>query len=307
MKKFTKYISLSLMSVACAGFMTSCDNTKDNDDFTMAQGTTPNVYFPMQSTQDIALGDNDTEFSFYVYRASKTGSESAQLSWSGEYDGFNVPTSVTFADGADVAQATVTFDVANLKGSYPYDMTVTVAGTQDSGFTQSSLSFVVVYTSWQELGNGIYTDYFVGAFFGVENISYYVEVLEHPEIKGLYRLVNPYGEAYPYNEPGDWDDSEDSFMYINANNPEKVFISNKDGEPDWYESTMDWGYGIFSFTTYASYYLMNGNSAAAADYYGYVKEGIIYIAAGSPICDMADYGTSVNAISSDSEWLELPE
>ena len=310
MKKFTKYSSLVVVAITGVGLMASCDDTKDFDGYTVYDGTVPSVYFQVQPAQDIVIGDNDTQFSFNVYRDNKGAAETVNLTWSGDYTGFNVPSSVTFENGSDVAKATVTFSTSEIQGNHQFDMTVTIAGTENSAFTQSSLTFYALYTTWFDLGNAVYTDYWVGTFFGVENIAYEVKVFEHPINKGLYRVANPYGEAYPYNDPGDWDDTKDYFLYVNASNPSQVFISDADGNPAFFYSGMDWGYGEFIMTTFASYYLRNGNAASAAPYFGSMEDGVIYLAGSSTLCAMAEYndgGLYSNNFDGPAQWIVLPQ
>ena len=310
--KLYKYCSLAIMAIAGAGLVTSCDNSKDSDAYTVYSGPMAQVYFQIQPEQEIALGDNDSQFSFNVYRDNKGAQATQDLSWSGETTGFNVPSSVTFESGSDVATAIVTFDIKDIKGNYTYNMTVSIPGTENSAFTQSSVTFNVLYTTWVDLGYCKYTDYFISTFFGVENITYEVQILEHPVNKGLYRLVNPYGENYPYNDPGDWDASVDSFMYVNAMNAKQVYICDEKGNAAVYESTTDWGYGNFLMTTLGSYYIMNGNSVGAvqnAGYLGYVEDGVMYLPSNNVLCGMADYEGGAlyqNNFAGPAEWIVLP-
>lgn len=309
MNRITRYCSFAVMTVAGAGFVASCDNTKDNDEYTVYQGAVPSVYFKTQADQDIAIGDNDTQFTFNVYRDNKGAAETVNLAWTGDYTGFSVPTSVTFESGKDVATAAVTFNTSELQGNHTFEMTVSIPNTENSGFTQSSITFYALYTTWVSLGKAVYTDYWVGTFFGVENISYYVEVMEHPVTKGLYRVMNPYGEAYPYNDPGDYDDTEDHSMYVNASDPDKVFIADKNGNAAFFYTGMDWGYGEFIMTTFASYYLRSGNAAAAAPYFGTMEDGVIYLAESSTLCAMANYdggGLYSNNFAGPAKWIVLP-
>lgn len=294
-----------MVSVTMMGFICSCDNTKDNDEYTKYNGTTPSVYFKIQSAMDVALGENDTEFSFPIYRDSKEGEETAQLEWKGAED-FNAPTQVTFADGSDVAAVTVTFDINEIQANHQYDIACAIKGTEDSGFTQSTMDLVVQYTSWQDLGQATYIDYFVGPYAaGYSPDPYPVNIQEHPVKAGFFRIADPYGEAYPFNEPGDWDDSVITYLYVNAMDPDHVFISDKDGNPAWYETTCDWGWGPFEITTYASYYLMNGQTPPD-ELWGTYHDGVIYLGTDSALCYTPTYDVEPETVEGPAEWIILP-
>ncbi len=97
---------------------------------------------------------------------------------------------------------------------------------------------------WVSLGMCEYTEDFMTTFWYVDNVTYGVEVQENGEQPGLYRLVNPYGEAYPYNSPGMYDETMNHYMEIHAGDPDGVYISEFLSGLDWY------GYGdIYMYST----------------------------------------------------------
>lgn len=126
-------------------------------------------------------------------------------------------------------------------------------------------------TTWKSLGEALYTDAYVGYAYGGENETYKVEIQESEETPGLYRLVNPYGEAFPYNEEGDWDDSRDYYIEINATDANGVYIPIQN-------TGLNWGDGNFYVYSMAAYYLDGGASldeAKAAGACGTLKDGVI--------------------------------
>lgn len=138
---------------------------------------------------------------------------------------------------------------------------------------------------WVSIGAATYQEDLVTTLFGVENVVYEVEVQTIPEAPGFYRLVNPYGEAYPYNEPGDYATNKNHYMVINAQDPEGVYIER-------HYSGMNWGYGEFIFHSYAGYYLEKGHSLEeikAAGYCGTLVDGVITFPAGKLLIGMANY------------------
>lgn len=125
---------------------------------------------------------------------------------------------------------------------------------------------------FKSLGTGLYTeDFLAGLFDGMENLTYEVEIEESVDNPGKYRLVNPYGAAFPYNEPGDYDDTQDYYLVIHAEDPDGVYIPLQG-------VGCDWGYGEWQCYSYAAYYMDNGYSleeVKAAGKCGTLKDGII--------------------------------
>ena len=146
----------------------------------------------------------------------------------------------------------------------------------EEGFMQNAAYTSFEYTAaggpvWNTLGMATYTDDFIASLFdGVEPVSYKVEIQENADKPGMYRLVNPYGAAYPYNEEGDWDTSCDYYLEINAQDPQGVYIETQ-------ELGFDWGYGMFSASSMAFQYLANNDLEAIKDagYCGTLVDGVI--------------------------------
>lgn len=139
--------------------------------------------------------------------------------------------------------------------------------------------------AWKSLGKAIVVDDFFTAFFNVENVAFEVEIQESKATPGFYRLVNAYTSCYPYNSPGDYDGSENEYMEIHAENPDRVYIS----QTIW---STNWGYGNFITWSMADYYMQHGNSpedVAASGYFGTLKDGVITFPANSLIIGMSEY------------------
>ncbi len=138
---------------------------------------------------------------------------------------------------------------------------------------------------FKSLGKGTYTEDLLTTFFEVENVSYEVEIEESVENPGKYRLINPYGEVYPYNEPGDWDDSNTYYLTINAENPDCVYI-------DAQALGFDWGYGMFGIYSLAGNMIAAGKTedeVIAAGAAGTLKDGVITFPVKTLFISMANY------------------
>lgn len=138
--------------------------------------------------------------------------------------------------------------------------------------------------NWNKIGWVMYTDDFMPGLFNIDPESYYVEI-EKADGLDRYRLVNAYGENYPYNEPGDWNPRQTGYIEIIADNHDRVYI------PNWQTQPTNWGYGNFMMGSRASYYMDNGNSADAianAGWFGTLKDGKITFPANGLLITMAD-------------------
>ena len=124
---------------------------------------------------------------------------------------------------------------------------------------------------WQSLGTGLYTDDVLLPMF-YENgtpATYEVEILEHTENPGLYRIMNPYAKSV--HPEGDDDYApEGMFIEVNATDAEGVYIQQQ-------SLGMDWGYGEMQLVSNGYRYIeANGfDVVKAAGYFGKVVDGVI--------------------------------
>ena len=143
--------------------------------------------------------------------------------------------------------------------------------------------------TWHSLGTGLYTEDCVTTFFDVENLTYEVEIEESDKTPGRYRVVNPYGAAYAYNEEGDYDAGNNYYMILNAQDPEAVWMPR-------FDTGMDWGYSNFLIISYVGYYIENGYSmdaiVGAGVPFGTLADGVITFPKESLLIQMPGYKES---------------
>lgn len=195
MKKFTKYMSLSLVSLTGLGLLASCDNTKNDDYFSMAPAANAPVYFRVEAPQTIDLGESDTEYTYNIYRNSTSAPSTVSLSWSGatEYF-FDLPTSVTFDDDAVMAEFSFGIDPTAMEPKTPYALKVTINEFESTTVTQNYIENNFQYlpmSEWAPFGYdeaegrdglGAYT--FVDYYGGTEDpvlVEYRYSLLDEDE------------------------------------------------------------------------------------------------------------------------------
>ena len=179
----------------------------------------------------------------------------------------------------EIIDGTIAYNEAEESGYHDFRLTeegeynVVAVSFDETGTPKrySWYSFELSTSPWQSLGMATYREDLMTTFYNIDNLVYDVEIEASTETPGLYRLVNPYGAAYPYNEEGDYDTSENHYMVIDAQNPEAVTIQQT-------YTGMNWGYGEVFVWSLAEYLLNNGSTAeeiAASGYFGKFENGVI--------------------------------
>ena len=275
------------MALAIATTLHSCS---DDDDYSPGeQETTAQVYFSSEAASSYDLSSDETFFEVSILRAVTDDAITVPLTSSGTDGLFTVPSSVSFAQGESEASIEIIYDPDELEYDNYTEITITIDESYTTAYGISSYTFTAgIPAPWESLGYATYTEDFMTTFWSVGNLTYEVEIQENSLVSGYYRLVNPYGEAYPWNEEGDWDDSQDWYFEIHAEDPEGVYIELQ-------ETGMDWGYGNIIMGSLAYYYMASGYTLDDMKYYGYtgtMEDDIITFPTSTLLICMPDYSSS---------------
>lgn len=285
MKNLFKYTFVALAGLMGMVF-SACTNDYTYDPATVSGNQ---VYFSDQlpAVHDITV--KASSFDVEVLRVDTKDAISVPLTVTKPDNSiFTIPNSVSFAPGEASAKLTISYDPANVVYGNYEDITLSIADANMATiYGLSSYSFKAGATAWVDYGTALYREDLVGTWFGVENLIYEVPIQKNIVEEGYYRLVNPYGKPYPYNEPGDYDDKTDSYMTINATDPDFVYVEES-------PTTMDWSYGAFSMISVVQFYMDNGYELDfikqnVPQYFGTLKNGVITMPAGSMLISMANY------------------
>ena len=284
MKKIKNILGVILVLVGMTA-MFSCQD--DAPDYIAAEKIdSEQVYFPSTISSNVALSSLENSFDIIIARVKTDNAITVPLTITGNDGLYNIPSSVTFAQGESKATLKITYDAAEIGFDNFSDLSIKIGDEYTSVYGNSEYLFKIgVPSPWESLGDATYADDYVSTWFGVGNDEYKVEIQENLLQPGLFRLVNPYGAAYPYNDPGDWDDSQDWYLEINAVDPTAVFINLQ-------EVGMDWGYGMFSFGSIAALRMSQGKTLEEVKEDGLTgtfENGVITFPAGQLLAKMADY------------------
>ncbi|PRZ00316.1 hypothetical protein BY457_106142 [Marinilabilia salmonicolor] len=214
------------------------------------------VYFPASNPQLIELEPTEaTEMTLTIAREVSSGAVEVPIVQEiNDDDVFEVPETVSFADGETEVDFKVTFPTA-AEGT-TYNLKLAVEGDEFVNPYSSQIPYVEANATriqWVSVDEPmIYVDGAFSGGYGVSSYPMYVQA-EKAEVSGAvrYRFKNVYDVAtgtdedgihdgYPYNDPGDFDESKDYTTTIE--------IDNATGEVFMFahEIGVDWGYGMIS-------------------------------------------------------------
>lgn len=173
----------------------------------------------------------------------------------------------------------VPFDAEELGSEKLQIIVAVIANNVVKSFDNASFDYYGEGGSpWKSLGTGYYTDDILGSMWRLPPTTYEVEILEHTENPGLYRLVNPYNnKVYPAeyaelfaSQLGNSLAPEGYTLEVNATDPEGVYIQKQ-------TLGLDFGDGEWAFETEGSRYLSNYDIVMLkeAGYMGAVMDGVI--------------------------------
>lgn len=237
--KLLKYLPIALLAV----FATAC-----NDDSPNPNQIAPGVYFSKANIVNVKASSTETTkvVKFDVCRTFNTVGTVVNLNSTVEQevvaeDGtstwkavtadtaafFNVPSKITFDNNYSKTSAAVTVSNLNLPIDQRYRVTVNMAeGTEVSLYGKGTYTFYYIVRkaeAWEDMGFAKYVDGFILAAYGVDPNQYAwnVPMQRNTSEPGLYRLVNPYGQATCplLNNNENPDKDTDYYIVIDLKNP----------------------------------------------------------------------------------------
>ena len=296
MKIFKSFIVMAI--ALTAGFFASCSTEGVWEAY---DTTSEPTYSFEQKTSNYVLTATDTlyQVAVKVFRNNANGDVTLPLDVKFNNDIMTCDTAaVTFENGKDYAEFLVNVDYENIAVGTKY--TADIAFVVDSlnyfehnasltGNSSTSISIQLEYT-WVSIGKAVYTDDALTGFYNLPNFPVVEVDAEIAEGTSVIRIKTPYAAQYPYNEPGDYDTTKDYYIVFNCTDPEAVYI---DG---WCDTGLDWGYGMFSMTSYAWYAMNAGNPyevVKAAGLFGTLDENLcITMPVKGLVVTMPDAGTT---------------
>lgn len=251
------------------------------------------------TSENVELDPTDpTSHTVTITRQSTSGTLNVPIKVESDTAGvFTTNESASFADGDSVATFTVNFPTAKIGTAYHLRLIIddpTVASLYSS---QNVYDLTVTRVKWNDVGYyidangnkvegyGMYTEDLITTFFNIGGTaSWPVKLQERDDRHGYYRLVNVYTSGNcPFLEDGDYNHNGNFNIYIDATNPNKVFI------PHYCDTGMDLGYGEVYMSSISGLRLAQGRDDDAEDYYGTYANGKITFPTSALLVAMANY------------------
>ena len=253
--------------------LASCDNEEEYKPGEPDVDGCYGVYFPSQEIKTNYEPTDALEFNVTAARKVEKGAISVPLEVSGNEKGyFELPSTIDFADGEAETSFTVKFSKAPVGEQLSLSLQITDPQyvSKYSSF-DASVSASVIIEKWISLGKGKIRDDCFTTFYKTGNPEWEVEILENDSQKGFYRLVDPYGDNFPYSKQGTYDKSKTYYFEVHAEDPNGVYI------PVQYIGR-DWGEGMMMIGSIAGLKISQGatlDSQKSAGNTGTLEKGII--------------------------------
>lgn len=306
MKTIKNILGVLAMFIAMTTFHSCKDDAPVYEPAEKLDGTDQGVFFPETNQKVFELEPTEpTQITLKIARKSTADAATIPLTVELNTDDvFVAPATVNFAAGEAEKEFTVTFPEA--KEGKTYSLRLSVVGDEYVNIYSATTPYVstqVTRIKWEPVEEPmVYVDGTFSTFFAVSNLPMYVNAEKADLGKVIrYRFKNAYrvptgqedGEdyivspdedgifdGYPYNEPGDVDETKDYYTIIEVNDPE-----GKKGDVTMipHEIGIDWGYGMTSIGSIYGY--LKDDKASFP--LGELKDGVITFPANSLFISMA--------------------
>lgn len=270
MKSINKILSTLFVLCLSIGFVACSEDEAEytpNPDILTKDKT---AYFPASFKENLDIFETSDTLRIEINRIDATEAQTIPIVLNDTSGLFQNPKGVNFGKGQMNTTLKIPYNNIQKGVTYSLDLAIDEAyAFKYAGVINYTLKTGV---NWLSLGMASYTDDFLTKLFGLNPVTYEVEIHESVATSGVYRLVDPYGKNFPNNKEGDYDASQIYYLEINASDPDGVYIERQ-------KTGLNWGYGIFNPSSLAYHnYLSKGKTLAdakAAGVCGTLKEGVI--------------------------------
>lgn len=196
MKYITRFILMGI--VAVAGLLSACTSSDDFEPGPLNSGA--QVYFPNTIPSEFNVGDDESSVTIPVRRVVTDEALTVNILASveqGQEGILNIPSSVTFEAGSDLANLVITFDRSALVDGTDYKASLLINDQENlTDYGNYMISITITPWPWEEIGTGKYRDGWLCDVFEGNQIEIDVKIHKHKSKDGIYMVEEMFGWTY---------------------------------------------------------------------------------------------------------------
>lgn len=197
MKYITKFLLMGI--VAVAGLLSACTSSDDFEPGPKDSGA--QVYFPNTIPSEFNVGDDESSVTIPVRRVVTDAAMTVNILASieqGQEGILNIPSSVSFEAGSDLANLVITFDRSALVDGTEYKASLLLNDEQNlTQYGNNMIDITIIPWPWEELGTGKFRDdWFAPMWQNGGNPEIDVTIHKHKSKEGVYMVEEMFGWPY---------------------------------------------------------------------------------------------------------------
>lgn len=196
MKYITKFLLMGI--VAVAGLLSACTSSDDFEPGPKDSGA--QVYFPNTIPSEFNVGDDESSVTIPVRRVVTDAAMTVNILASieqGQEGILNIPSSVSFEAGSDLANLVITFDRGKLVDGTEYKASLLLNDEQNlTKYGNNMIDITIIPWPWEELGTGKYRDGWLCGLFEGNLVELDVTIHKHKSQEGVYMVEEMFGWTF---------------------------------------------------------------------------------------------------------------
>lgn len=196
MKYITKFLLMGI--VAVAGLLSACTSSDDFEPGPKDSGA--QVYFPNTIPSEFNVGDDESSVTIPVRRVVTDAAMTVNILASieqGQEGILNIPSSVSFEAGSDLANLVITFNRSALVDGTEYKASLFLNDEQNlTQYGNNMIDITIIPWPWEELGTGKYRDGWLCGLFEGNLVELDVTIHKHKSQEGVYMVEEMFGWTF---------------------------------------------------------------------------------------------------------------
>lgn len=196
MKYITKFLLMGI--VAVAGLLSACTSSDDFEPGPKDSGA--QVYFPNTIPSEFNVGDDESSVTIPVRRVVTDAAMTVNILASieqGQEGILNIPSSVSFEAGSDLANLVITFNRSALVDGTEYKASLLLNDEQNlTQYGNNMIDITIIPWPWEELGTGKYRDGWLCGLFEGNLVELDVTIHKHKSQEGVYMVEEMFGWTF---------------------------------------------------------------------------------------------------------------